>query len=128
MTGWIAIDRGLFEHEFFAREPMSEREAWVWIISRASWKSTRHRVGSDMVDVARGAFLATLREMQSAWMWGSDKRVRTFLRRLENEKMIGLKTDASGNAKKTHITVCNYEEFQQVGRTKDAPKDADGTH
>ena len=96
MTGWVAIDRGIFEHTFFSREPMSEREAWVWIITRAAWQDTRHRVGSVIVDVPRGSFMATLREMQHAWMWGSDKRVRLFLGRLKNDGMIGLKTDASG--------------------------------
>lgn len=122
MSGWIAISRDLFAHDFFAREPMSEREAWVWMIARAAWKDTRHRIGGEMVDVPRGSFFCTLRELQQAWGWGSDKRVRSFLKRLENERMV----DASTDAKKTQITICNYEQFQDVGRNEDASAPENG--
>lgn len=122
MSGWIAISRDLFSHEFFAREPMSEREAWVWMIAKAAWKETRHRIGGDVVDVPRGAFFCTLRELQSAWGWGSDKRVRTFLKRLQNERMI----DASTDAGKTQISICNYEQYQEAGRNGDASKSENG--
>ncbi len=122
MSGWIAISRDLFAHDFFAREPMSEREAWVWMIARAAWKDTRHRIGGDMVDVPRGSFFCTLRELQQAWGWGSDKRVRSFLKRLENERMV----DANTDAKKTQITICNYDQFQDVGRSEDASATENG--
>ena len=101
---------------------MSEREAWVWMIAKAAWKETRHRIGGDMVDVPRGSFFCTLRELQSAWGWGSDKRARTFLKRLENERMI----DASVDAGKTHITICNYDQFQDIGRNQDASEAENG--
>lgn len=107
---------------------MSEREAWIWIISRAAWKETRHRIGTEMVVVHRGSFLTTLREMQLAWLWRSDTRVRTFLRRLESDKMIEAKTNAKGNAQKTHIRVCNYEVFQSIKRTENAEENAPETH
>jgi hypothetical protein len=122
MSGWIAISRDLFEHGFFAREPMSEREAWVWMIARAAWKDTRHRIGGEVVDVPRGSFFCTLRELQQAWGWGSDKRVRTFLKRLENGRMV----DANVTAKKTQITICNYDEYQEAGRNRDASEDENG--
>jgi ribosomal protein L12E/L44/L45/RPP1/RPP2 len=116
MRGWIAISRDLFAHEFFPKEPMSEREAWVWMIARAAWKDTRHRVGADMIDVCRGSFFCTLRELQGIWGWGSDTRVRTFLKRLQNERMI----NAASNAGKTHVTICNYGSFQAIERTENA--------
>ncbi len=122
MSGWIAISRDLFEHGFFAREPMSEREAWVWMIARAAWKETRHRIGAEMVNVPRGSFFCTLRELQQAWGWKSDKRVRTFIKRLENERMV----DASTDAKKTQITICNYDDFQDIGRNADASQSENG--
>lgn len=122
MTGWIAISRDLFSHGFFAREPMSEREAWIWMIARAAWKETRHRIGGDVVDVPRGAFFCTLRELQQAWGWGSDKRVRTFIKRLQNERMV----DASATAGKTQISICNYEQYQDIGRNGDASETENG--
>lgn len=116
MTGWISISRDIFDHEFFAREPMSEREAWVWMLAKAAWKDTTHRIGSDMVPVPRGSFFCTLRELQLAWRWGSDKRVRTFLKRTQAERM----ADASAVMGKTHVTICNYDEYQSIGRNEDA--------
>ena len=101
---------------------MSEREAWIWMISKAAWAGTSHRVGCDMVDVPRGSFMETLRNMQSMFMWGSDKKVRNFLKKLENHEMIAVLSVGKRNARKTHVTIHNYEEYQSGGRSKDAAK------
>lgn len=128
MSGFITIERKLWDHPLFTPAPMTEREAWMWMIAQAAWAETRHRVGKELVTVPRGSFMATLREMQSVFMWGSDKRVRTFLKTLEKEGMIGRTTLGAKNAPKTHVTICNYDEYQTIGRTKDAPKTQDRTH
>lgn len=122
MSGFITIERNLFDHEFFDDEPMSEREAWVWMIARAQWKDGRHKVGKDMYGAPRGTFMATLREMQSKFMWRSDTKVRNFLKRLESEGMIERTTVGSRNAPKTHVTICNYNEYQVSERTKNVPE------
>lgn len=127
MSGWVAVQRGIFEHVFFAREPMSEREAWVWMITRAAWQDTRHKVGSDMVDVPRGAFMATLKEMQTAWIWRSDSRVRTFLKRLESERMVCCEIVVRKDARKTQVTICNYEQYQSTERAQNVGKNAGET-
>lgn len=123
MSGWIAISRDLFEHDFFAREPMSEREAWVWMLAKAAWKDTTHRIGGVVVDVPRGSFFCTLRELQSAWGWASDKRVRTFLKRTQDGRM----ADATAAHGKTQITICNYDEYQHDGRSSDSSGTQDRT-
>ncbi|MEH6836040.1 hypothetical protein [Falsihalocynthiibacter arcticus] len=121
--GWIRISRKLFkDHPFFDDEPMSEREAWIWMLTRAAWEDTRHKVGQEMVPVPRGSFMVTLREMQSAFMWRSDTKVRNFLKRLEGETMIERATVGSRNAPKTHVIICNYEKFQSSERTENAPE------
>lgn len=121
MSRWVRIDVDLFQHPFFAsRDPRSEIEAWAWLIANAAWKKTIHRVGNDMMEVPPGSLFVTLRSLQSAWRWKSDKRVRNFLSRLENERMIETKTDAG----KTQITICNYSRYQEAGRSEDAS----GTH
>ena len=120
MSRWIRVDADVFEHAVFAVEPFSEREAWLWLIAKAAWKETKHRIGSQVVVVPVGSVFLTLREMQAVWRWKSDKRVRSFLSRLENERMVEVKTDAG----KTQITICNYSRFQNSERTEDAS----GTH
>lgn len=120
MSRWIRVQTNVFDHELFTAEPLSQREAWLWLIANAAWKETRHRVGNDVLTVPVGSMFYTLRGLQLAWRWGSDKRVRTFLSMLEREGMIGTKTDAG----KTHISICNYSRYQDAGRTEDAS----GTH
>lgn len=122
MSGFISIERDIWDHPLFANGEMTEREAFMWMIARAAWADTRHKVGSELVEVKRGSFVTTLRELQSVFMWKSDKRVRTFLKSLENNDMIGRTTVGTANAPKTHVTVCNYDLYQSVGRTKDAPR------
>lgn len=116
MSRWFRVQADIFDHPAFAASEMSEREAWLWLIARAAWKDTRHRVGSEMMNVPRGSLFVTLRELQSAWGWASDKRVRGFLLLLESEGMILKKSDAG----KTQITICNYCKYQDVGRGEDA--------
>lgn len=126
MSGFITVERSVWKHPIFKASEMSEREAWIWMISKAAWSDTKHAVGAEVHEVERGSFITTLREMQSAWMWGSDKRVRTFLRKLEKNGMLRVHTKGERNARKTHVTICNYDEYQSSGRTTDAAKTHDG--
>ena len=42
--GYICLNRGALHHEFFRRKEHSEFEAWVWLLTEASWKPrTRKR-------------------------------------------------------------------------------------
>ena len=115
MSGWIALTRDSFKHPLFKREPVTEWEAFARLIRRAAWEDTRHRVGGELLPVARGSFFCTLRDLQLEFMWKSDARVRSFLKRLENERMIERKT----NAGKTHVTICKYNEYQ-AGERKES--------
>lgn len=119
---WVRVSRSVFDHPVFAPEPFTEREAWLWLIANAAWKETQHRVGNAICEVPRGALFVTLRELQLVWRWQSDKRVRGFLDRLENGRMVGRKTDAG----KTLISICNYEKYQDAGRSEDAGRTQSG--
>lgn len=116
MTGWVRISREVFDHPVFQPGEMSEREAWLWLIAHAAWKDTHHNIRGVVYIVPRGSLFVTLREMQLAWRWRSEKRVRGFLDRLEAASMIGRKTDAA----KTQLSICNYDKYQEGGRTADA--------
>ncbi len=122
MSGFISLERNTWDHPVLVRSEMSETEAWAWMLARASWASTSHMVGGQLVEIERGAFMITLRKLQSEFMWNSDKRVRNFLKKLENHGMLAVQTLGQRNARKTHVTICNYDKYQSGGRTKDAPK------
>lgn len=107
--GVFALDRGWFEHPIFAKEPFTEREAWAWLISEASFKPRIKRVGSVIVSLVRGQLAASLRFMAEAWQW-EHTRVRRFLIRLKTATMIEQQIEQG----LTVITICNYDRYQRV--------------
>lgn len=126
--GFIAIHREIFDHEAFKKSPMSEREAFIWMISRACFKDTKQRVGTVSITVPRGSFLTTLRELQHNMLWSSDKKIRGFLKTAQKWSLISTKVVGQGTQKKTQITICNYSKYQNVGRTEGSTTDAQGTN
>jgi hypothetical protein len=119
--GVFAVDRGIWDHPIFANEPLTEREAWQWLIGEASFKDRTKRIGSVVLALSRGQVGASLRFMADKWQW-SEPRVRRFLKRLKNDAMIDAATDAGI----TVITICNYNKYQRVSLPRDAAIDADG--
>lgn len=119
--GVFAVDRGIWDHPTFKNEPLTEREAWMWLISEAAFKPHRRRVGSATVDLAPGQIAASTRFMADKWGW-SESHVRRFLKRLKADAMIDAATDAGI----TVATICNYKKYQRVSLPSDAASDAPG--
>lgn len=122
MSRWVRVQADILDHPLFANSERSESDAWLWLITNAAWSPTHHRIGNDVVPVPVGSVFVTLRGLAKEWNWKSEKRVRTFLRVLENHEMIVTKTDAG----KTQVTICNYSKYQESGRTQDADRTQDG--
>ncbi len=118
--GVFAVDRGIWEHPSFANEPLTEREAWAWLIGEASFKARTKRIGSVVLELKRGQVAASLRFMADKWQW-SEPRVRRFLKRLKTDAMI----DASTDAGITVVNICNYDKYQKVSLPRDAVDDAE---
>lgn len=117
--GVFAVDRGVFDHPLFAPEPFTEREAWIWLLSAAAWRSTRVRAGRAVVTLERGQCAFALRFMARRFKW-SDSRVRRFLKRLENDAAV----TTLATHETTLITICNYGKYQFGRRVGDARTDA----
>lgn len=112
MSGWIALHRGWRDCEAFedADEPMSQREAWVWLIENAAWKDTRRRnMKGERIEVKRGQFHTSLRTLGDVFGWGKNKVAR-YLDKLVRYGMVGTASGQSGLL----ITICNYDKFQDV--------------
>ncbi len=122
MSRWVRVQADILDHPLFANSERSESDAWLWLITNAAWSPTHHRIGNDVVPVPVGSVFVTLRGLAKEWNWKSEKRVRTFLRVLENHEMIVTKTDAG----KTQVTICNYSKYQESGRTQDAERTQGG--
>jgi hypothetical protein len=121
--GFIAVDRGIFDHPVFAPEAFTEREAWLWMIAEAAWKPCKARVGRSLVKVERGQFVHSLRFMATRWRW-PEARVRRFLGRLSGRRTGDALVVVLATHEATQVTICNYDKYQDVRRTGDAPSDA----
>jgi hypothetical protein len=94
-TGHINVARSIFDHPMFEDgKPLSQREAWLWLISNAAWRPmqimVRNGRTSEMLNLDRGQLSFSRSFLRKAWRWTSEKKVRTFLGRLERECMVDL--------------------------------------
>jgi len=121
MSGWIRIQRDIFNHRRFVKKELCHLAAWQWLIANAVWKQTYHIVSGDEREVPRGSLYCTLRELAREWNWKSDYKVRSFLIGLEKDKMI----TQNGTQGKTHITICNYGLYQDVSQEENATSNAE---
>lgn len=118
--GVFAVDRGIWDHPLLnSREPFTRREAWLWLISEASWKPRRRRVGSSSVEIGRGEIAHSIRFIAEAWGWPKSNVAR-FLEALKTDTMIETRTDHGV----TVITICKYDEYQRVSLPE---RDTNGT-
>jgi hypothetical protein len=116
-AGHINVARSIFNHPMFDDgKPLSQREAWLWLISNAAWRPmqimVRNGRASEMLNLDRGKLSFSRSFLRKAWHWTSEKKVRTFLNRLERERMVDLLTGQL----QTVISICNYGVFQNGGQ------------
>lgn len=124
--GYICLNRGALHHEFFRRKEHSEFEAWVWMLTEASWKPRSRRIGDFFIELQRGQLAASVRHLAAIWKWSGGK-VQRFLGRLKFETMIEIDNDTGISV----ITICNYDKYQtgsvdtdtQTDTTRDTPVD-----
>jgi len=126
MSGTVNISRGIWDDKAFKPEPLTEREAWVWMVMDASYKARTKEVNGAWVDLERGQLSCSVRFMCKAWKWSKSK-VDRFLKRLENRDMIGTDSGTGINV----ITICKYDEYQSKskdsGTAKSEKRDSGGT-
>ena len=115
-AGHFNVSRSIFGHPMFDDDqPLSRREARLWLISNAAWRPVQVMVrngrSQQLVSLERGQLTYSRSFLCKAWSWTSDKTVRTFLARLEREGMIDIQTGQL----QTVISICNYAVFQHGG-------------
>ena len=122
MSGYYLMHRDWQDNPLFGREAFSRRDAWIWLIERASFSSKSVSISGKTVHLQRGQLSSSLRYMAKAWGW-DEAKVRRFLSRAKSESMIDAATDAG----QTVITICNYDRYQTFNSDVDAPSDAETT-
>jgi hypothetical protein len=117
--GVFAVDRGIWDHPVLqSRDPFSKREAWLWLLSAATWKAKTIFVDGKRVALKRGQLAHSIRFMADQWGWPRSNVCR-FLHTLKTETMIG--TDSGTGI--TVITISKYEEYQKVSLPRGTPNE-----
>lgn len=116
--GWFAVKRGITSHDLFRSKP-DRLMIWIWLIENACWKDTPHDIKGETVTVRRGQICTSERRIADKCGVGYQV-VRTFLKRLQNERMI----NATVVRGKSIITLCNYESYQSSENQENAGANA----
>ena len=107
--GWISIHRKILKNPIIKMSKSYSRfEGWVWLLLRATYSNQKVVLGSDIYHLKSGEILTSQKKLCKQFNWGNSK-LRTFLKLLEKDKMIVVKT----NPKLTHLTILNFNELQK---------------
>lgn len=107
MSGWIKLERGWLKSNDFAKEPFTEREAWLWLIESAAWERHTRFVNGHAINLERGDVLVSQRTLADELGWGR-QRVRGFIAKLELLKSISQNSTHG----LTLISLTNYAKYQ----------------
>ena len=120
-VGWVAVDRKIFEHWLWKDKPFSKGQAWIDILLSVNHEDAKIPFDGQMILIKRGSTVTSLRKLSERWGW-SIKKISNFLDLLENDKMLEQKR----NTRCTTLTVIKYDDYQNMGRTKETVRKQSG--
>lgn len=115
--GWISLHRKLLDNWTAKDRPYNFLSAWIYLLLRANHEPNKIPFKDEIITVERGQFVTSARILALQFGWSRSKVVR-FLTLLESDSMIERKADT----KSTHITILNYDSYQDARTTKEPQK------
>lgn len=105
---WYKMHRGWQSHKAFSDEPYTEREAWEWLISKASWdgKTEFNILGKPEI-LPRGQLSFAMSYLAKAWQWNKTKVMR-FLKRIAEWGLIETQMERG----QCIVSICEYDKYQ----------------
>jgi hypothetical protein len=125
---WIAVSRDMRDHPIVGmgqpvapadptRGSYSRYEAWQDLLMEAAYKPFEVLNRGKVVSLKRGQLMAARSWLAARWNW-SEKTVRVFISRLEEELMI--RSDSAAGRGQMNgrfnsiLSICNYDIYQTV--------------
>lgn len=123
MEGWISLYRQIVDNWIWkSNEPFDKRSAWISLLLKANHKDTKIMIDGKLVEVKKGSFITSEVKLSEEWRWGR-KKVRTFLKSLEDDKML----TKNSTSKYTSLTIENWDLYQKVEQVKEQQRNSRGT-
>ena len=113
--GFISIWRKIREHWVYSDSFMLH--LWIELLVLANYKDNKFLLGRDVVEVQEGDVITSIRKLATT-LNCSEKKILTGLKTFEKDGMI-IKHKSH---KRTHLTICNYAPYQDIGIQKDKEK------
>ncbi|WP_039456246.1 hypothetical protein [Candidatus Jidaibacter acanthamoebae] len=107
----------------FADEPLTEREAWRWLINNIAIEPCYKVLNKNLYIVNKGQILTSNRSLAKVWQW-NEVRVRRFLSRL---KCLGL-IDSEVSAKGTVLTIDSSYISGEINKVANSTTDSEVTN
>ena len=111
--GYIQLHRELQDHWIFKNPEYLK--AWIVILMEVNHTDKKVLIKGKPLDCKRGQSLNSIKTWSLLFGDWSKSRVRRFFATLNAEGKIY----TEGDAKTTHLTVCNYSKYQTSRRTDD---------
>ena len=87
------------------------------MLLKANHKENKCVIGNTIIKVKKGSFITSQKKLMKQFKWSSS-RLRGFLKLLEDDTMIEIKT----NTMFTHLTIINYSSYQNSENAKETQK------
>ncbi len=107
--GWICLHRKILDHWLWSNDPLTESEAWIYILLNVNHKEKKMRIGGRLMTCGKGESLKSLNTWAKEFRWHKSK-VRRFFNLLKSDSII----DIANEGKTTRLTVCKWESYQQT--------------
>lgn len=105
--GWIKVYRKIEDCPIWFDDKFDHGHAWIDLLLMANHRPKTIFFDSNPVVIGTGQILTSVRKLSAKWGWNKDTTLR-FLRLLEEQEMI----IRDSNAKRTLLTIVNYELYQ----------------
>jgi len=121
VSGWIIAHRTLFDPDHhMAGEPVCRRFAWLDLIQLATHEPFQKPMKNDLIPLARGDVLVSLRYLAKRWGWSKDKVAR-FITLMRNRSQLAIVEKNGSQIATPHGTVyhvVNYDTYQKPWDSK----------
>lgn len=118
MSGWIKLHRSIQSHWLYTEKRVfSKYEAWNDILLTVNHNESKALIKGKIYIVKRGESILSFESWGKRWGWNKH-RVRSFMQLLKNDGMIDYICDNIT----THLTVCNYDNYQDESNAKTTQK------
>lgn len=116
-TGWIKLHRKITDHWLWEDKPFARGQAMIDLLILARYNDQSKYIDGNLETVERGSVITSIRRLCDRWGWSNSKVVK-FLKTLENDSIIHVKSD-------TKKTVKNNNKYNNNNIKRFTPPDCE---